>query len=112
MSKHRNPQARLSKQAPLTTSTQVSQIERLYRELVEVEALAIAADEAVTMLPPYPSGKHKRILARLFTLVTKTADQASQALEKARTCSPSSPPTWRPEPPSSSRGSVGRHDRC
>jgi hypothetical protein len=83
MSKHRNPQARLSKQAPADNFNPGLAIERLYRELVEVEALAIAADEAVTMLPPYPSGKHKRILARLFTLVTKTADQASQALEKS-----------------------------
>jgi hypothetical protein len=29
------------------------------------------------------SAIHKRILARLYTLVTKTADQASQALEKS-----------------------------
>ena len=83
MNKHRNPPARLSKQAPPDNFNPGLAIESLYRELVEVEALAIAADEAVTMLPPNPSGKHKRILARLFTLVSKTADQASEALEKS-----------------------------
>ena len=83
MNKHRNPQARLSKQAPSDNFDPGVAIERLFRELVEVEALAIAADEAATMLPPNPSAKHKRILARLFTLVSKTADQASEVLEKS-----------------------------
>ena len=83
MGKHRNPQARLSKQARPDNFDPGLAIERLYRELVEVEALAIAADEAVTMLPPNPSAKRKRILARLCTLVTKTASQASEALEKS-----------------------------
>jgi|KBSSwiStaDraftv2_1062776.scaffolds.fasta_scaffold2317260_1 hypothetical protein len=83
MSKHRNPQKRLPKQARPDNFDSGLAIERLYRELVEVEALAIAADEAVTMLPPTPRGKDKRTLARLYTLVTKTADQASQALEKS-----------------------------
>lgn len=49
------------------------------------------------MLPPNPSTKHKRILARRFTLVSKTADQAGEALEEsedmlarlAATCGPS-----------------------
>jgi hypothetical protein len=57
-------------------------IQRLYDDLVEVEALAITADEAVTMLPPSPSGKYKRTLARLYTLVGKTAGRASAALER------------------------------
>jgi hypothetical protein len=83
MKNHRNPQARLSKQPPPDNFNPGLAIEGLYRELVEVEALAIAADEAVTMLPPNPSAKHKQILARLFTLVSKTADQAGEALEKS-----------------------------
>ena len=49
-------------------------------ELVEVESLAIADDEAATMLPPNPSARHKRILARLYTLISKTANQAGGAL--------------------------------
>ena len=57
-------------------------IGRLYRELVEVEDLAIAADEAATMLPAPPSAKHKRPLARRYTLVSQTANRAGWALEK------------------------------
>ena len=46
--------------------------DRLYRDLVEVEALAVTAD--VTMLPPNPSGKkHRQTLARLYTLVGQTS---------------------------------------
>jgi hypothetical protein len=83
MSKHRNPQARLSKQAFSDNFNVGVALERLYSELIEVEALAIAADEAATMLPPNPSAKHKRILARLYRLVNKTAGQAGEALERS-----------------------------
>ena len=83
MSGHRNPQARLSKPSLSSNFDPCFAVERLYRELVEVEALAIAADEAATMLPPKPSVKHKRILDRLITLVSKTAGQASEALEES-----------------------------
>jgi len=83
MSRHRNPQTRLSKHAPSDKFDPGIAIGRLYRDLVEVEALAIAADEAATMLPPNPSAKHKRILDRLYTLVSQTAHQASEALEES-----------------------------
>jgi hypothetical protein len=83
MKKHRNPQKRLPKHAPADNFDPGAAIGRLYTELIEVEALAIAADEAATMLPPNPSAKHKQILARLYTLVAKTASQASEALEKS-----------------------------
>ncbi len=33
------------------------------------------------MLPPGPSGRHKRTLARLYTLVGRTAGQANAVLE-------------------------------
>jgi hypothetical protein len=58
-------------------------IQRLYDDLVEVEALAITADECVNSLPPFPSGKYKRTLARLFTLVGKTSSRACAALERS-----------------------------
>jgi hypothetical protein len=82
MKKHRNRQARLSKQPSHNFNPGVL-IELLYSDLVEVEALAVTADEAATMLPPIPSAQHKRILARLSTLVSKTASQACAALERS-----------------------------
>ena len=48
-------------------------IRLLYEDLVEVEALAVTADEAVTNLPPRPRGKYGKTLARLYTLVGKTS---------------------------------------
>jgi hypothetical protein len=78
-------------------------IQRLYDDLVEVESLAITADEAVTMLPSSPSGKYKRTQARLYTLVGKTAGRASAALNEVRSWSLCKLPTWRPGSPSARR---------
>jgi hypothetical protein len=80
--KHRNPQARLSKQPSPDNFDPGLLISLLYEELVEVEALAITADEAVTQLPPRPSGKYGRTMARLYTLVGKTSGRATAALER------------------------------
>jgi hypothetical protein len=55
-------------------------LELLYTELVEVEAFAHAAGEAVTLLPSASSAKIRRRFARLYSLVTKTADQATATL--------------------------------
>lgn len=60
-------------------------LERLYTELVEVEALAYAAGEAVTLLPSVSSAKVRRRFARLYSLVTKTADQATATLTLGET---------------------------
>ena len=77
MNKPRRTKTRPSKQPTQTT------IALVYDDLVEVEALAVTADEAVTNLPPSPTGKHKRTLARLFTLVAKTSGRAQGALERS-----------------------------
>lgn len=57
-------------------------IRSIYGDLVEIEAIAITAEECLTMLPVVPSGKYKRTLAKLYTLVGKTADRACDALER------------------------------
>jgi len=82
--KHRNPRARLSKRpTPDNFDTSIL-INHLYEDLVEVEALAVTADEAVTQLPPRPRGKYGRTLARLYTLVGKTSGRARGALEPGK----------------------------
>ncbi len=55
-------------------------LERLYNELVDVEALAHAAGEAVTELSANSSPRKRRSFARLYALVTRTASEASAAL--------------------------------
>jgi len=82
MKSHRNPRPRLSKPPSHDNFDPGVLIRLLYEDLVEVEALAITADECVTSLPPAPAGKYKRTLARLYTLVGKTAGRATAALER------------------------------
>lgn len=83
MSKHRNPRARLPKRPTPDNFDPGFLIEYLYEDLVEVEALAVTADEAVTNLPPRPRGRYGRTLARLYTLVSKTSGRAQAALERS-----------------------------
>jgi hypothetical protein len=82
MSKHRNPRARLPKRPSPDNFDPGVLIALLYDDLVEVEALAVTADEAVTNLPVRPRGRHGRTLARLYTLVGKTSGRAQAALER------------------------------
>jgi hypothetical protein len=82
MRNHRNPRARLPKRPTPDNFDPGVLIALLYDDLVEVEALAVTADEAATNLPPRPRGKHGRTLARLYTLVGKTSGRAQGALER------------------------------
>lgn len=82
MAKHRNPRARLPKRPSPDNPDPGVLIALLYEDFVEVEALAVTADEAVTQLSPFPSGKYKRTLARLYTLVGKTSGRAQGAPER------------------------------
>jgi hypothetical protein len=82
MAKHRNPRPKVSKRPPPDNPELGVLIALLYEDLVEVEALAVTADEAVTNLPPRPRGRYRRTLARLYTLVGKTSERAQGALER------------------------------
>jgi hypothetical protein len=84
MSKHRNPRPKVPKRTtPDNPDAKISVLIRLlYEDLVEVEALAVTADEAVTNLPARQRGKYGRTLARLYTLVGKTSGREQGALER------------------------------
>jgi hypothetical protein len=81
MSKHRNPRKKLPKRPAPDNFTIRLRIRRIYDALVELEALAIGADEAVTNLPVTPTGRHKRTIARLYSLVGQTSGRATAVLE-------------------------------
>jgi len=85
MAKHRNPRPKVPKRPiPDNSDAEVGILIRLlYEDLVEVEALAITADEAVTQLPARPRGKYSKVLARLYTLVGKTSGRMQNVLERA-----------------------------
>ena|SRR6185436_11041873 len=82
MTRHRNPRPKVPKRPSPDNFDPGFLIRYLYEDLVEVEALAVTADEAVTNLPPRPRGKYRRTLARLYTLVGKTSWRAQGALER------------------------------
>jgi hypothetical protein len=84
MPKHRNPRPKVPKQPPaLNLAPEIlTTISLVYDGLVEIEALAVTADEAVTNLPVIPTGKYKRTLKRLYTLVSKTSERAQGVLER------------------------------
>lgn len=84
MPKHRNPRPKVSRQHPANNFDPaiLTTVSLVYEGLVEVEALAVTADEAVTNLPSRPRGKHGRTLARLYTLVSKTSGRALDVLER------------------------------
>jgi hypothetical protein len=84
MKTHRRPRSKVSKRPSPDNFDPGILINQLYEDLVEVEALAATADEAVTQLPPRPRGKYGRTLARLYTLVGKTSGRAQGALECAQ----------------------------
>lgn len=84
MAKHRSPRPRVSK-PPSRDNLDAEAgvlIQLVYDDLVEVEALAVTADEAVTNLPVRPRGRYARTLARLYTLVGKTSARAQDVLER------------------------------
>ncbi len=84
MAKHRNPRPKVPKRpTPDNLDAEAGVlIQLVYDDLVEVEALAVTADEAVTNLPPRPRGRYGRTLARLYTLVGKTSGRAQGVLER------------------------------
>jgi hypothetical protein len=80
MKQHRNPRSSVPNPLAPDNFNPGDALELLYTELIEVEALAHAAGEAVTLLPSASSAKVRRRFARLYSLVTKTADQATATL--------------------------------
>jgi hypothetical protein len=61
MAKHRNPRPKVSKRPPPDNPDPGVLVERLYGDLVELEGIAVTADECVTLLPVFPTGKGPRI---------------------------------------------------
>lgn len=57
--------------------------ENLVHDLRDVEALAVAADEALEALPFVDTKRQRRAVGRLYSLVTATAAAAKAALDVA-----------------------------
>jgi hypothetical protein len=56
--------------------------QRLCGDLVELEGIAVTADQCVTALPVFPVGAYQRTMRRLYVLVGATAGRASEVPER------------------------------
>ena len=73
MSKHRRSQGSAQSGPPSEDFTAVEALEALHTEIVDIEAFAHAAGEAVTHLPHTSNPELRRVFARIYTLVSKVA---------------------------------------
>jgi cystathionine beta-lyase/cystathionine gamma-synthase len=80
MSVHRSTQPRVSNQTEISNFDPGTALENLRAELIEVEALAHAAEEAANELATPRNARQRLVIGRIQTLATKAAERASTAL--------------------------------
>ena len=84
MSKHRSTQVRVSNDPQNSNFEAGTALENLRAEMIDIEALARAAEAAADALP-FPANDRQRLLfGRIQSLATKTSEQASASLRFAR----------------------------
>jgi hypothetical protein len=71
---HRNPHDSVPNDPPHDNFNPAAALETLHTEIVDIEAFAHAAGEAVTRLPHTSNPEDRRTFARIYTLVTRIAD--------------------------------------
>lgn len=79
MPQHRRPQRTVSNKAHPDNFNPADALESLHTRITELEAIAHAAGEAVTRLPHASSPTQRRDLARIYTLVSRVANDATAA---------------------------------
>ena len=71
---HRHPRDSVPNDPPHYNFSPAAALESLHTEIVEIEAFAHAAGEAVTFLPHASNPEDRRTFARIYTLVTRIAN--------------------------------------
>lgn len=79
MTTHRRTQPASNKTRP-DRFNPADALESIYADLIQVDAFAHAASEAIVELRCPTSRAERRTFARIYTLVTKAADEARTAL--------------------------------
>jgi hypothetical protein len=85
MSKHRSTQPSVSNDTQNSNFETGTALENLRAEVVEIEALARAAEAAADGLPAPTTDRQRLVFGRIQSLVTKTSEQAGAALHFANT---------------------------
>jgi cystathionine beta-lyase/cystathionine gamma-synthase len=83
MHTHRSTQARVSKGAENSNFDAGTALENLRAEVVDVEALARAAEAAADALPTPTTDRQRAVYGRIQPLATRASEQASASLRFA-----------------------------
>lgn len=83
MQTHRSTQSRVSNEPQSSNFDAGTALENLRAEVVDIEALARAAEAAADALPQPTSDRQRVLFGRIQSLVTKTSRQARASLRFA-----------------------------
>jgi len=83
MSQHRSPRSTVSNPPQNSNFAAGTALENLRAEVVEIEALARAAEAAADGLPAPTTDRQRLVYGRIQSLITKTSEQASASLHFA-----------------------------
>jgi hypothetical protein len=83
MKTHRSTQARVSKEAENNNFDAGTALENLRADVVDIEALARAAEAAADALPAPATDHQRMVFGRIQSLATKASEQASASLRFA-----------------------------
>ena len=85
MRSHRSTQPKVSKDAENSNFDAGTALENLRAEVIDIEALARAAEAAAEMLPAPTTDRQRVVFGRILSLATKASEQASASLHFANT---------------------------
>ncbi len=85
MNTHRSTPHKLPKEAENSNFDAGTALENLRAEVIDIEALARAAEAAAEMLPAPTTDRQRVVFGRILSLATKTSEQASASLHFANT---------------------------
>ena len=83
MKTHRSTEIRVPNQATLRNFEAGTALENLRAEVIEIEALARAAEAAADTLPAPTTDRQRVVFGRIQALATKASQQASASLDYA-----------------------------
>ena len=83
MKAHRSTQVRVSNEPQNSNFEAGTALENLRAEMIDIEALARAAEAAADALPTPTTDRQRLLFGRIQSLATKTSQQASASLRFA-----------------------------
>ena len=83
MKTHRSTEIRVPNEATLRNFEAGTALENLRAEVIEIEALARAAEAAADTLPTPTTDRQRMVFGRIQALTTKASQQASASLDYA-----------------------------